>query len=99
MDEGHSGAHEWLIEFRVLPDSIERFSVLLDEELRAINSDYDAKRSGNFILKKPFIRVAEEGVFDLWLRTKGKLGGQNKIPRLVNDRSIMEQLLVLIGDK
>lgn len=99
MGEGHSGAHEWLIEFRVLPDSIERFSVLLDEELRAINSDYDAKRSGNFILKKPFIRVAEEGVFDLWLRTKGKLGGQNKIPRLVNDRSIMEQLLLLIGDK
>jgi hypothetical protein len=93
MDDEQSGAHEWLIEFVKYPDEVDRFVNVLDEELRAINSDYDAKRYHDLVLKTPVVKAVETGVFDAWLRSMKKLGGQNKVPRLSNDRSIVEQIL------
>ena len=93
MKELERGGHEWLIEFITPPDDLNRFKHLLDERLRELNSDYDAKRYNNMILAEPLIRCAEEGTFDNWLKSKGKLGGQHKVPRLANDREIMEQIL------
>ena len=93
MDGEQSGGHEWIIEFSTFPENRERFEFLLDEKLREINSDYDAKRYNDMILSKPTIHFAQLGMFDAWLKNKGKLGGQNKIPRLSNDRDILEQLL------
>lgn len=93
MNEGESGCHEWLIEFVKHPDDMERFELLLDEELRKVNSDYDAKRYRNLILDKPIIHSVRGGTFDDWLKINNKLGGQNKIPRLSNDRTIVEQIL------
>jgi hypothetical protein len=87
------GGHEWLIEFVNLPENIERFAILLDEHLREINSDYDAKRYHDMILNKPSIRIVPLGTFSNWLKSMGKLGGQNKVPRLSNNRTIMEQIL------
>jgi hypothetical protein len=88
------GGHEWLIEFIKEPDDLNRFGMLLDEKLREINSDYDAKRYNNMVLNPPIINVAEKGTFDEWLKSEGKLGGQNKVPRLSNNRTILEQILV-----
>ena len=93
MNEGESGCHEWLIEFVKHPVDMERFELLLDEELRKVNSDYDAKRYRNLILDKPIIHSVRSGTFDDWLKMNNKLGGQNKIPRLSNDRTIVEQIL------
>lgn len=93
MHSNSNGAHEWLIEFVVPPRESERFVTLLDEKLREINSDYDAKRAHDYIMKRPIVRQAQSGTFDAWLRSMDKLGGQNKIPRLSNDRVILEQLL------
>jgi hypothetical protein len=93
MTNIEQGGHEWLIEFVKEPDDIQRFISLLDERLRELNSDYDAKRYNNMILAAPLIRMAEQGIFDEWLKSQGKLGGQNKIPRLANERKMMEQIL------
>ncbi|MFN5148852.1 MAG: GH3 auxin-responsive promoter family protein [Flavobacteriia bacterium] len=87
------GAHEWLIEFTNEPVELDRFVSLLDEHLREINSDYDAKRYQNMILEKPIVRKMNTGTFDEWLKVNGKLGGQNKVPRLSNNRDIVEQIL------
>jgi hypothetical protein len=95
MKELERGGHEWLIEFVHKPDDLNRFKNLLDEKLRELNSDYDAKRYNNMILAEPFIHSAAEGTFDNWLKSKGKLGGQHKVPRLSNNREIMEQILQL----
>ncbi len=93
MDGKTQGKHEWLIEFDREPDDINRFMFLLDESLRAINSDYDAKRTKNLALGKPLLHVLKSGSFDAWLQKKGKLGGQHKVPRLMNSREIVEQIL------
>jgi len=93
MKELERGGHEWLIEFVQPPDNAERFKIMLDERLRELNSDYDAKRYNNMILDEPLIHCAAEGTFDSWLKSKGKLGGQHKVPRLSNNREIMEQIL------
>lgn len=93
MKDGLKGAHEWAIEFIREPDEIDRFIQILDEKLRDINSDYDAKRFNDLILEKPRVNILPEGTFNEWLRSKGKLGGQNKIPRLNNEREIVEQVL------
>ena len=87
------GAHEWLIEFVKEPEELDRFVALLDEHLREINSDYDAKRYQNMVLSRPIVRIMNNGTFDEWLKVNGKLGGQNKIPRLSNNREILEQIL------
>ncbi len=90
------GRHQWAIEWNKKPDSIEKFAEVLDKALRELNSDYDAKRSGNIFLDPPEIISCEPGTFDRWLSTRGnkKLGGQRKIPRLRNDRSILEKLRI-----
>lgn len=93
MENKEQGAHEWLIGFQQFPDDKERFARVLDETLRDLNSDYDAKRYNDFILNPPKIRWIAPEVFDLWLQNIGKLGGQNKIPRLMNNRDIVEQIL------
>ena len=65
----------------------------LDQELRKINSDYDAKRYKDIAIKKPEVHFVKEGFFDYWLKSKKKLGGQNKIPRLSNDRKYLDDML------
>jgi GH3 auxin-responsive promoter len=94
-DEG-SGAHEWLIEFDQAPDDLEKFTHILDNTLKEVNSDYEAKRNFDFILKKPIVHAMPNGSFYNWLKNKDKLGGQNKVPRLSNDRKLVEELLSLM---
>jgi hypothetical protein len=93
MSNNETGAHEWFIEFLVNPDSLDRFRTILDEQLRVLNSDYDAKRYQNFILAEPVIQELKSGSFDSWLKSNRKLGGQNKILRLSNNREFAEQLM------
>jgi len=99
MDEEDKGAHEWVIEFIRMPDEMERFCRILDEQLRSLNSDYDAKRYHNMVLEQPVIHSVRRGTFDMWLESIEKLGGQNKVPRLSNDRVIVEQILTLVQEK
>ncbi len=91
-----SGAHEWLIEFDVPPSSIEYFTEVLDNALKSINSDYEAKRYQNLALKQPIVRSLPKGTFYKWLESKNKLGGQHKVPRLSNDRKYVEEILSII---
>ena len=93
MSENTKGCHEWLIEFVKAPENIEYFISLLDEALMKLNSDYEAKRYKNITLDLPKVRSLKKGVFYKWFSEKGKLGGQNKIPRLSNDRKYVEELL------
>ncbi len=88
--ENMRGAHEWLIEFEEPPADINAFSDILDEELKKLNSDYAAKRSYDLSLKKPIVRAVPKGTFLQWLKSRNKLGGQNKIPRLSNTRDYIE---------
>ena len=92
MEGNGKGGHEWLIEFIQSPSNLDEFSAVLDEFLCQTNSDYDAKRKGNMLLDSPVIVNVKTGTFDAWLNGKGKLGGQNKIPRLSNDRKIIEEI-------
>jgi hypothetical protein len=91
------GSHEWLIEFEKEPDSLSRFTTVLDETLKSVNSDYDAKRYKDLNLVMPVIRPVPKGTFYKWLREKNKLGGQNKVPRLANSREYIEELYRLLG--
>ena len=93
--EATGGAHEWLVEFEREPESIEQFIYHLDEELKKLNSDYEAKRAGNIALGRPIVRKLPFGSFEFWLKSKGKLGGQHKVPRLSNERKIIEEILNL----
>ncbi|NOQ72399.1 MAG: hypothetical protein GQ574_10385 [Crocinitomix sp.] len=93
MDGAKLAKHEWLIEFRVEPDSLTDFTQILDEELQVINMDYKVKRTGDITLLTPLIHSAEKGLFQKWLKSINKLGGQHKVPRLCNDRKMIEQLL------
>lgn len=90
-----TAAHEWLIEFEKSPDDINRFTEALDTALKSINSDYEAKRYKDMILRKPIIKEVSQGTFYNWLKSKGKLGGQHKIPRLSNSRQYVEEILNL----
>ena len=92
MSSDSKGAHEWMIEFETPPDSLERFGEVLDSSLCSINSDYEAKRYKNITLMKPVIISLERGTFYRWMQKRGKLGGQNKIPRLANDRKYLDEL-------
>ncbi|MDH5825318.1 GH3 auxin-responsive promoter family protein [Sphingobacterium sp. SG20118] len=94
--EGEPGAHEWIIEFEQQPDNFESFCKILDETLRAINSDYDAKRYKNMALQFPVVHNAPTHTFFHWMKSKGKLGGQNKVPRLSNNRDYLEPLLTIL---
>ena len=95
--EGRKGHHQWLIEFERKPADESRFMQLLDQHLREVNSDYDAKRSGDIFLAAPSLVVAPAGLFDRWLASTGKLGGQRKVPRLSNNRHIIEQMLAMMN--
>ena len=95
LKDKESGAHQWLVEFERQPDNIERFTKELDNQLKAVNSDYESKRVGDLALKLPQIYVCNQGTFYKWMKTKGKLGGQNKVPRLSNSRQIVEEILRL----
>ena len=97
--EGRKGHHQWLIEFERKPADESRFMQLLDQHLREVNSDYDAKRSGDIFLAAPSLVVAPAGLFDRWLASTGKLGGQRKVPRLSNNRHIIEQMLAMMDKK
>lgn len=91
-----SGRHQWLIEFEQRPQDPLAFAQSLDALIREENSDYDAKRTGNLILNQLSLIIAPTGLFHLWLESKGKLGGQHKIPRLRNDRDLMQEFLSLL---
>ncbi|QJW91874.1 GH3 auxin-responsive promoter family protein [Spirosoma taeanense] len=100
MGNGTSGCHEWVIEFTQEPGSQQRFNQLLDEALRQVNSDYDAKRYNDIVLKRPRIHVVPRGTFYAWMKQRGKLGGQHKVPRLANSREYLDDILgssLLIG--
>ena len=97
--EGNKGHHQWLIEFERKPADERRFMQLLDQHLREVNSDYDAKRSGDIFLAAPSLVVAPAGLFDRWLASTGKLGGQRKVPRLSNNRHIIEQMLAMMDER
>lgn len=93
MDENGKCRHQWLIEFSKKPEDTNRFAQLLDEALQKINSDYEAKRYKDVTLQSLEIIEARKGVFNDWLKSKGKLGGQHKVPRLSNKREYIEQIL------
>jgi hypothetical protein len=96
IKDNESGSHEWLIEFEKQPNNLEYFTEMLDNALKSINSDYEAKRYQNLILKLPIIKSLPIGTFYNWLESKNKLGGQNKIPRLNNDRKYIEEIYTLL---
>ena len=95
MDENAKCRHQWLIEFSKKPDSVEQFAEILDDELQQINSDYEAKRYKNKTMQQLEVVVAREGLFNDWLKGKGKLGGQHKVPRLSNNRQHIDELLLM----
>ncbi|RRO25614.1 GH3 auxin-responsive promoter family protein [Flavobacteriaceae bacterium 14752] len=95
MDGKDKGAHEWIIEFKKIPKSLDDFRQSLDDNLRKVNSDYDAKRHQDTTLKMLKLHVAKSGLFYTWLKNNEKLGGQHKIPRLSNERKYVEELLSL----
>lgn len=94
--DGQRGRHQWLIEFATPPSDMDRFAALLDESLTHENSDYQAKRSGNIFLDPLTVTIAPQGLFDRWLEATGKLGGQRKVPRLSNDRKIIDSMIKMI---
>jgi hypothetical protein len=93
MGDNSNGAHEWLIEFEQEPADIDYFTMLLDNALCSHNSDYEAKRYRNITLRMPVVRKVKNGTFFTWMKEKGKLGGQHKVPRLSNDRKYIDELL------
>lgn len=93
FSEQSNGAHEWLVEFEKEPSDITAFTKAMDQELKNLNSDYEAKRHKDIALRMPVLRMLPKGSFASWLRSKGKLGGQHKVPRLSNERTIVEEIL------
>jgi hypothetical protein len=96
LEKDKRGGHEWIIEFKVQPSSMSDFTHILDETLRKINSDYDAKRAHDLALVAPKIHSVGEGTFYNWMKRRGKLGGQNKVPRLSNSREYVDEILSMI---
>lgn len=96
FNDSKSGKHEWLIEFEKEPEDIGVFSCTLDEQLKALNSDYEAKRHADLILGSPIVNNLKKGTFYQWMKSKNKLGGQHKVPRLSNNRKYVEELLKMV---
>jgi hypothetical protein len=92
-----NGAHEWLIEFEREPESLAFFTEELDKALKEQNSDYEAKRHKDIALRLPIVKSVPKSLFIGWLRKKGKLGGQHKVPRLSNDRGYIDELLAMLN--
>ncbi len=95
FSDNSNGAHEWLIEFDIAPANPDLFVTELDSALKNINSDYEAKRHKNIALRLPIVHALPKGTFTEWLRCKGKLGGQHKVPRLSNERTMLEEILLM----
>ena len=91
--DGSRGGHQWLIEFTQPPHDAAHFTTVLDQTLRQLNSDYDAKRHRDMALAPPTLTVAAPGLFERWLARRGKLGGQHKVPRLSNSRDLLDDIL------
>ncbi len=90
MEGGKKGSHEWVVEFSKAPKDLRIFMEILDRTLREVNSDYDAKRSYDLVLEPPQVLVAPKGTFYAWMRARGKLGGQHKVPILSNNREFLD---------
>jgi hypothetical protein len=90
MEGGKKGSHEWVVEFSKAPKDLRIFVEILDRTLREVNSDYDAKRSYDLVLELPQVLAAPKGTFYAWMRARGKLGGQHKVPRLSNNREFID---------
>ena len=96
LEKNKRGRHEWIIEFEKAPNSLEKFTHFLDENLKIVNSDYEAKRQNDLALVAPLVRSVAQGTFYKWMKSRNKLGGQNKVPRLSNDRSHIESILSIL---
>lgn len=96
MEGGSSGGHEWVIEFEDTPDNFDKFKRVFDQELKRVNSDYEAKRQNDIALRFPIIHNAPHGTFEKWMKKRGKLGGQNKVPRMANTRDYLDSVLNLL---
>lgn len=96
FSESGNGAHEWLIAFDNPPEQLEQFTTELDAALQQVNSDYEAKRHKDIALRLPVLRAVPPHTFDAWLHSKGKLGGQHKVPRLSNDRTFIDEISAFI---
>jgi hypothetical protein len=97
MNAISKGSHEWIIEFEKAPTDIDLFIETLDEALKSVNSDYEAKRYKDLNLVLPVVRIVPKGTFNAWMKAKNKLGGQNKVPRLSNSREYIEDLYLIVG--
>jgi len=93
FSEHANGAHEWLIEFEKAPADLKQFIIELDQALKNCNSDYEAKRHKDIALRLPIVHILPKGHFTKWLQSKNKVGGQHKVPRLSNERIILEEIL------
>ncbi len=97
LEKGKKGAHQWVVEFAGKDPNPNEFANFLDLKLRELNSDYDAKRSHDLALKRLKLDIAPSGSFHKWMESKGKMGGQNKVPRLSNERKHLDEILDFIG--
>ena len=97
MDQKAKCRHQWVIEFAKEPDSLERFASLLDKRLQEVNSDYEAKRYHDITMQHLEVIKARPGLFNDWMKSRNKLGGQNKVPRLSNNRDNINSLLEMNG--
>lgn len=97
MEADQKGGHEWFVEFTKAPENAHEFAVFLDKKLSEINSDYAAKRASDLVLQLPVVRILPEGTFNKWLKSIEKLGGQNKVPRLSNNRKIAEEVIAILA--
>jgi hypothetical protein len=97
FSDNSNGAHEWLIEFEKAPPNMDQFTYELDDALKSVNGDYEAKRSKDIALRMPVIHSLPKGIFNAWLKSKGKLGGQHKVPRLCNERTYIDEILSFIS--
>lgn len=98
MTDSSKGRHQWIIEFAEEPQDIELFADVLDRALQDLNSDYEAKRYNNTTLDRLELIPVKRGVFNMWMDSRGKLGGQNKVPRLANNRNFLDSILEFISD-
>ena len=98
LQHGKQGGHEWLIEFSKPPMDLDFFTSLLDRKLKEINSDYEAKRQKDLALVAPVIHAVPVGTFYNWMKKRGKLGGQNKVPRLSNNREYVDDILEMMNE-
>ena len=95
MDDKGKCRHQWVVEFSREPESLAAFARILDDSLQQLNSDYEAKRYKDITFQPLELIKGRPNVFNDWLKQKGKLGGQHKVPRLCNNRDIIEQVLAL----